>query len=125
MASSGLVGMSQRYYGQSPLVFMKHRDTDQYFLLDEGSSSSRGGVFGSVSYHELRDPEDSHIVSYEWKNRFQKNIPDLPDFEEWKKNADLMILSAENFENITVPFKVTVSLPDPDLVQERLNSLLE
>jgi hypothetical protein len=124
LVSTSLVQGKRRYH-HDPLIFMRHRETAHYFHLPDGSSGSRSGMFGEVNYSEIQNPEDIPLVNHYWKNRLQKESPDFPDFNEWKKDAELLVLPPEQFKTVTVPFKVTIALPDPKILQQRLDELPE
>lgn len=121
LASADLVQSNLSSRQNEILVAMRHRGTGQYFLLHKGSSGTRYGTFGEVQSSEFQNPEESSLVTYYWKDHLQKKFPDFPDFTDWKKDADLIILAPEQFKNVRIPFKITVSVPDLDLLQQRLN----
>lgn len=122
LVSANLIHPHLFYRNNDILVAMRHRVTGQSFILQNGSSSTRYGPFGKVQYSEIQHPEESSLVSHYWKNYLQKQFPDFPDFADWKKDADLLILPPEQFKNVRIPFKITVSVPDLDLLQQRLNN---
>lgn len=121
LASSDLLQPGRRSHFNEILVAMRHRGTGQYFLIPERGSSSRRGTFGEVHSSELQNPEETMLVNYNWENQLKKKFPDFPDYNDWKKDADLLILPPEQFKTIRIPFKVTVAVPDLDLLQQRLN----
>ena len=125
LASSVNLQIDRNYHGQNPFISLKHRETGQFFLLQENSGRTFHSMFGRVHYSEIQNPREDSMVNHYWKHRLQNKFPDFPDFEEWNKNTELQILPPERFKTVTVPFKVTVALPDLDLLQKRLNDLPE
>lgn len=65
------------------------------------------------------------MVRHHWEHRLQRNLPDFPDFKEWQKDAELLVLSRHLFQTIRVPFEVTLAVPDLKTFQNRLNELPE
>ncbi|MGJ8696635.1 MAG: hypothetical protein ACSHYF_09980 [Verrucomicrobiaceae bacterium] len=119
LASSSVMHPLRR--SQEPLVILRHRETGQWFRATDGSSMSQSGMFGRTTIDELQYLEDTTMVSHYWKHRLQREFPDFPDFGEWQKNAETLILPPHLFQTFKVPFEVTLAVPDLTLFQQRLN----
>ena len=115
--------LQARLNNQDPFMTLRHRETGQFIMLKEGSGRGQHGMFGNINSTDIQDPKNTTVVHHYWKNRLQNQFPDFPDFDEWRKNTELQILPPERLETIRVPFKITIALPDVELLQQRLNEL--
>lgn len=121
LVSAEALGPNRRVRSDDPIIFLRHRKTNQWFPIQDGNERAQYGMFGSIHYIGIQNPKDSSMVTHYWENRLQSELPDFPDFEDWEKEADLHILPSNLFKPIKVPFTVTLAVPDLRILQERLN----
>ena len=119
LASSDLLRSNQQQ--PKSMLILRHRVNGQWFALSEKSGSSRGNLFGRLRSNKFSHINDSNMVNHYWEHRLQRASPDFPDFEDWRKEADLLILPPHLFQTIKVPFEITIAVPDLKTFQERLN----
>ena len=106
---------------RDPILIMRHRETHQWFHIENNGGHTRHGLFGIVRQDGLRNSENSSMVSHHWEHRLQREYPDFPDYQEWKKEAEMLFLPKSLQKIVKVPFQVTIAVPDLDLMQKLLN----